>query len=185
MSQFPSPADSVTSSSGFPTSPKNTSSLYPDLSTTDPEDDDILAALGAPPPRTKRPPRPPPPRSQSLPSSCGLPQASPDAAAQSLPPSHAQYSKSHSESDLHVPSPLHPHEVRWFYKEPGKYWQPFNGNDSLVLEGCYLHLKSSQDDESLPTRHEVTVLGDMYIVNVEEKTCKPIYWSGWDSILYM
>lgn len=180
MSQFPSPADSVSSSSGFQTSPKNTSSLYPDLSTTDPEEDDILAALEAPSPRSKRPPRPPPPRSQSLPSSCGLPQPSPipDTVAQSLPPSHAHCSKSHSESDLYVPLPLRPHEVRWFYQEPGKYWQPFNGNDSLVLEDCYQHLISSQHDESSSTGHEVTVLGDMYIVNVEEKTCKPVYWAG-------
>ena len=177
MSQFPSPADSASFSpgSGFQTSPKSTSKLYPDLSTADPEEDDILAALGAPPPRSKRPPRPPPPRSQSLPSGCEPPQSPHDSESQSLPPSHAPYSKSNSERDFYVPSPLHPHEVRWFYQEPGKYWQPFNGYDSLVLEDCYRLL---QADEGCSASHEVAVLGDMYVVNLTDKTCKPVYWAG-------
>ena len=181
MSQFPSPADSASSSpgSGYQTSPKNLPKLYPDLSTGDPDEDDVLTAMGAPPPRSKRPPRPPPPRAQSLPEQCAPPTLPHDYSPQSLPSSHAQYTKSHSESNLFVPSSLHPHEIRWFYQETGKYWQPFNGHDSLVLEDHYRRVQTSQDENSTDSpSHEVAVFGDMYLVNLEEKSCKPIYWAG-------
>lgn len=190
MSQFPSPADSAASSS-FQTSPKSASKLYPDLTMADPEEDDILVALGAPPSHkggNKKPPRrPPPPRSQSLPQSLEPPGhvgASSDTVSQSLPPArpHAPPSKASSESNLYVPPPLHSHEIRWFYQEPGKYWQPFNGYDSLALEDCYRRMVSDKNQESTAATssgsYEVMVLGDMYEVNLAENTCKPIYWSG-------
>lgn len=190
MSQFPSPADtaSSSSSSGFQlSSPKNTPKLYPDLSTGNPDEDDVLTAMGAPPPRSKRPPRPPPPRSQSLPDHSPIltkPRGTADAVARSLPPSsqaHHQYTKSNSEGNLLCPQPLHPHEIRWFYQETGKYWTPFNGHDSLVLEEHYRRVQNCLDEENSTddtSVHEVAVLGDMYVVNLGENTCKPIYWTG-------
>ena len=155
----------------------------------DPEEDDILVALGAPPSRGggKKPPRrPPPPRSQSLPQSLDPPvpgvAVPPDNVSQSLPPArpHAppSYSKASSESNLYVPPPLHSHKVRWFYQEHGKYWQPFNGQDSLTLEDCYRRMQSDGEQGSSAASYEVTVLGDMYEVNLVENTCKPIYWAG-------
>ena len=155
----------------------------------DPEEDDILVALGAPPSHKgggKKPPRrPPPPRSQSLPQSLDPPGpmgASSDAVSQSVPPArpHAPPSKACSETTLYAPPPLHPHEIRWFYQEPGKYWQPFNGYDSLTLEDCYRRMTSDkqQDLAAAAAGYEVTVLGDMYEVNLLENTCKPIYWTG-------
>ena len=181
MSQFPSPADSASSS--FQASPKNTSKLYPDLATTDPEDGDILAELGIPPPsKNKRPPaRPPPPRSQSLPNRSAPPDydTAPDTVNYSLPPSSSpQFSKASKADSFSVPSPLHAHEVRWFYKEPGKYWQPFNGQDSLALEECYRRLQGGTSGECSTASHEVIVLGDMYAVSIDEMTCQPIYWAG-------
>ena len=189
MSQFPSPADSAASSS-FQTSPKSISKLYPDLAMADPEEDDILVALGAPPShkggsKNKKPPqRPPPPRSQSLPQSFEPSGAYSDTVSQSLPPArpHASPSKASSESNLYVPPPLHSHEIRWFYQETGKYWQPFNGYDSMALEDCYQRMKSDTKQESTAATsggsYEVVVLGDIYEVNLAENTCKPIYWSG-------
>ena len=189
MSQFPSPADSATGSS-FQTSPKITSKLYPGLAMADPEEDDILVALGAPPSHKsggKKPPprRPPPPRSQTSPPQ-SFDGAASDIVSQSLPPArpHAppSYKKANSESNLYVPSPLHPHEIRWFYQEPGKYWQPFNGYDSLALEDCYRRMDSDAEQGSGACTSaagcEVVVLGDMYEVNLVENTCKPIYWAG-------
>ena len=178
MSQFPSPADSASSSSGsgFQTSPTSTPKLY---GTADPEEDDILVALGAPPPRAKRPPRPPPPRSQSLPHNIVPDKASSNTATQSLPSSHPQYSTGNAaESGLYTPLPLHPHEIRWLYQERGKYWQPFNGHDSLALEECYRRVHSCQD-QGATANCDIVVLGDMYEVNIVELTCKPIYWAGW------
>ena len=187
MSQFPSPADSA-AGSGFQTSPKNASKLYPDLVMADPEEDDILVALGAPPStrgggKKPAPRRPPPPRSQSLPQNLDPPEpvgAPSDTISQSLPPArpHAPplYTKASTESNLYQPPPLHPHEIRWFYQEPGKYWQPFNGYDSLALENCYRRKESNPKQGS---SYEVTVFGDMYEVNLVEDTCKPIYWTGW------
>ena len=183
MSQFPSPADSA-AGSGFQTSPKITSKLYPGLAMADPEEDDILVALGAPPSHKvggKKPPRrPPPPRSQSLPQNLDPPGpvgASSDTISQSLPPArpHAPPSKARTENSLYEPPPLHPYEIRWFYQEPGKYWQPFNGYDSLTLEDCYRRM----DSDKAAAGYEVMVLGDMYEVNLVENTCKPIYWAGW------
>jgi hypothetical protein len=83
-----------------------------------------------------------------------------------------------------VPHPLHAHEIRWFYQEPGKYWQPFNGYDSLALEDCYRHMDSDTNQESAAaattcsSSYEVMVIGDMYEVNLVENQCKPIYWTG-------
>lgn len=186
MSQFPSPADSAAGSS-LQTSPKITSKLYPDLAMADPEEDDILVALGAPPSHKvggKKPPRrPPPPRSQSLPQNLDPPGsvgATSDTISQSLPPArpHALPSKASTESNLYQPPPLHPHEIRWFYQEPGKYWQPFNGYDSLTLEDCYRRMDIDKAEGSAAAGYEVMVLGDMYEVNLVENTCKPIYWAG-------
>ena len=155
----------------------------------DPEEDDILVALGAPPSHKsggKKPPprRPPPPRSQTLP--LNIDGAASDIVSQSLPPArpHAppSYKKAISESNLYVPSPLHAHEIRWFYQEPGKYWQPFNGYDSLALEDCYRRMDSDAEQGSGASTSaagcEVVVLGDMYEVNLVENNCKPIYWAG-------
>ncbi len=88
---FPSPADSARMDSSGTTSPSsiganaptgqryqgNTSSLYPDLSSSTlrsaprdyEEDEDILATMSIPPAKSKpKPVRPPPPRNHSVPS---------------------------------------------------------------------------------------------------------------------
>ena len=159
---------------------------------TDPEDGDILAELGIPPPsssKSKRPgpARPPPPRSQSLPNRSAPPDydGASDTANYSLPPSSSSStsrskSAAKEDSNFAVPSLLHPHEVRWFYMEPGKYWQAFNGQDSLVLEECYRrrHAVPIVSGESSAAGHEVIVLGDMHAANLEDMTCQPIYWTG-------
>ena len=80
-----------------------------------------------------------------------------------------------SSPQLQRVSPLKPHEIRWFYEETGKAWTPFNGHNSLCLEDCYQRL---QKNRSSSEGCEVTVLGDMYEANIQEKLCKPIYWTG-------
>lgn len=84
---------------------------------------------------------------------------------------------------MSIPLPLQPHEVRWFYHEFGKFWQPFGGYDSLCLESCYLECKERGNADSAATGEagsssssEVTVKGDLYAVNVEERTMEPLYW---------
>ena len=94
------------------------------------------------------------------------------------PPSQTHSLPTQPTVSLSIP-PQRPHDIRWFYQEPSKYWQPFNGHDSLSIEACYQNLllkKSSADGVEVP------VLGDMYEVNVLEKSCKPIYWTGQSSV---
>ena len=90
---------------------------------------------------------------------------------------------------MYVPPPLQPYEVRWFYLEPGKFWQPFGGYDSLHLEQCQLELMGwgqegvfppgagqGEEPEGGGSRKEVMVLGDLYEVKVKERVMEPIYW---------
>lgn len=77
------------------------------------------------------------------------------------------------------PSPLYPHELRWFYKEPGKFWQPMRGGDSLVLEQTYLSLSGMSMSDNVCDM-EVDVMGGLYVVDVPQRTMKPIYWTGED-----
>jgi len=79
------------------------------------------------------------------------------------------------EPPLVVPPPLYPHEIRWFYQEPGKFWQPFNGYDSLTLEESCRKL---QDPTTSASEYEVSVKGGLYEVNLLERLCRPIYWTG-------
>ena len=65
--------------------------------------------------------------------------------------------------------------MRWFYEEPGKFWQPFNGYDSLTLEDTYRKL---QEKRGSADEYEVPVKGGLYEVNVLDRVCKPIYWTG-------
>lgn len=82
---------------------------------------------------------------------------------------------------VYIPPPLQPHEVRWFYQEPGKFWQPFGGYDSLRLEQCQLDLMGwGLEGPGLPMdegeKGHVSVMGDLYSVHVEERAMSPIYW---------
>ena len=70
---------------------------------------------------------------------------------------------------------LKPHEIRWFYEEPGKAWTLFNGHDSLCLEDCHQRLQTNRNSSE---GCEVSVMGDMYKANVQDKMCQPIYWTG-------
>ena len=65
--------------------------------------------------------------------------------------------------------------MRWFYEEPGKFWQPFNGYDSLTLEDTYRKLREKRGSAD---EYEVPVKGGLYEVNVLDRVCKPIYWIG-------
>lgn len=72
-------------------------------------------------------------------------------------------------------------EYRWFYCEPGRYWEPFCGCDSMTLEEAHSKLVSDfrtfgKEDGVI----EVSVLGDMYEVEVKlkESSITPIYWEG-------
>ena len=58
---------------------------------------------------------------------------------------------------------LDPNQIRWFYREPEKFWKPFCGADSIVLE------------QSLP-HSIVPVLGGMYKVDINSRLMKPTYW---------
>ena len=72
-----------------------------------------------------------------------------------------------------VPYPLLPSEVRWFYQEPGKFWQAFSGYDSLSLEEAYLRQLEKGSSEA-----DVMVMGELHEVSVRDRTCRPIYWTG-------
>lgn len=73
--------------------------------------------------------------------------------------------------------PLQPHEVRWCYKEPGRFWTPFNGYDSLLLEERYHRLSRGDQGGNLKTML-TGVLGDLYDANVLERTGESVYWKG-------
>jgi hypothetical protein len=85
---------------------------------------------------------------------------------------------------VYIPPPLQPHEVRWFYQEPGKFWLPFGGYDSLCLEQSYLNSMGwgMEGSEVLPDRGvlqvegQVSVMGDLYSVYVQDRVMVPIYW---------
>ena len=78
-------------------------------------------------------------------------------------------------------------EVRWFYQEPGKFWKPFQGHDSMAIEKCYRrHFGNDpswmegqwEDSEDGTGKYEVTVMGDLHLVDIEHKTVVPIYWTS-------
>ena len=73
-----------------------------------------------------------------------------------------------------MPPPLSAEKVRWFYQEPGKFWQPFSGPDSLAIEQCYCKTSSPGQEKGAGL---VQVMGDLYEVNVAERTCFHIYWT--------
>ncbi len=73
---------------------------------------------------------------------------------------------------MYIPPPLHPLEVRWFYLEPGKFWQPFGGHDSIILETAYLDKIGGRGVVS----DEVDVMGDLYVVKMEKRILEPLYW---------
>ena len=80
--------------------------------------------------------------------------------------------------------PLQPHEVRWYYKELGRFWIHFNGYESLMLEECYQRLcRGDLGDEDINKAMLTGVLGDLYDANVLERTAEPVYWKGWLTIL--
>ena len=70
-----------------------------------------------------------------------------------------------------VESLLEMNQVRWFYKEPDKYWQPFCGSDSLRLEQSYRINQSLEREEV-----HIPVMGDMYEVDLLKRILVPIYW---------
>lgn len=57
------------------------------------------------------------------------------------------------------------------------YWKPFSGYDSNLLEQRYQHLMA-HGDEGNPNEWVVTVRGDMYDVNLQDKTIEAVFWKG-------
>ncbi len=75
--------------------------------------------------------------------------------------------------------------MRWFYQEPGKFWLPFDGHDSISLEKCHLRRKMAQEDITDPGEeggsaedNDIMVMGDLYLANVKQRTLEPIYWTS-------
>ncbi len=81
-----------------------------------------------------------------------------------------------SQATVPTPLPLTLEQVRWFYQEPGKFWLPFSGPDSLSLEQSYS--KCVGGDLTSERAGLVQVMGDLYEVNILERMCRHIYWSG-------
>ncbi|XP_064389425.1 phospholipase DDHD1-like isoform X1 [Halichondria panicea] len=160
-------------------------SLYPDLSTLE-GDDDILTAL-AESPKPKRPPRPPPPRSQLIPARAidavlnddrlDIPGvvATPTDGGGGEEFGRSQETGPTASATVPTPLPLTLEQVRWFYQEPGKFWLPFSGPDSLSLEQSYS--KCVGGDLTSERAGLVQVMGDLYEVNILERMCRHIYWS--------
>ncbi|KAJ8308504.1 hypothetical protein KUTeg_013378 [Tegillarca granosa] len=75
---------------------------------------------------------------------------------------------------------LRPEEIRWFYrrKDQNEKWSPFIGYDSLRIECRYRALQTVLDDKDEIDNDVIIVRGGLYQVDVVEKTCIPIYWSG-------
>ena len=63
-------------------------------------------------------------------------------------------------------------QVRWFYREPDKYWQPFCGCDSVRLEQSY----RVYGDYNTGKLIRIPVMGDMYEVYLFTRVLMPIYW---------
>ncbi|KAL8565172.1 hypothetical protein ACOMHN_003959 [Nucella lapillus] len=73
---------------------------------------------------------------------------------------------------------LRPEELRWFHRSDGaKKWQPFIGYDSLRIECRYRALAIDEDGE-IDIDERILVLGGLYEVDVVNKKCFPVYWSG-------
>ena len=94
------------------------------------------------------------------------------------PPKSPTQPMTHGQIPVEV-LPLQPHEVRWFYKEPGRYWIHFNGYDSLILEERYQRLCRGDSGSDLNKTMLAGVLGDLYDANVQERTGTSVYWKGW------
>ena len=67
-------------------------------------------------------------------------------------------------------------QVRWFYREPDKYWQPFCGSDSVRLEQSYRVYGDYTTGEPVPI---IPVMEDMYEVDLFTRELMPIYWEVW------
>ena len=57
------------------------------------------------------------------------------------------------------------------------YWKPLSGHDSTLLEQRHQHL-TAHGDGGNPNEWVVTVRGDMYDVNLQERTCQAVFWKG-------
>ena len=68
---------------------------------------------------------------------------------------------------------------RCFYREPGKYWTPFSGYDSIILEEAFNQPAVMAESLSTVSR-EVEVMGSMYVVDLRgsEGLLKPLYWNS-------
>ena len=94
------------------------------------------------------------------------------------PPQRPSPTMSHGQISVKV-LPLQPHEVRWFYKEPGRFWAHFNGYDSLMLEERYQRLSRGDPGKDLNKTMLAGVLGDLYDANILERSGTSVYWKGW------
>lgn len=74
-----------------------------------------------------------------------------------------------SRNPTNLPSDLLIEQIRWFYREPDKYWQPFNGADSINLEFEWRIFS----DNTL-----ITVRGGLYEVDLINRVLIPIYWDS-------
>ncbi len=122
------------------------------VSHTDPKQ--VVIDLTKSPEKSKRPPRPPPPKKPNL--------------------GKTVESKEEVVKDLKVP------QVRWFYKDESNKksvkWVPFIGYDSCQLEYKYRQIYVHGD---VPLEIErIPVQGGLFEVDIVEKKCYPIYWTG-------
>ncbi|XP_046582420.1 phospholipase DDHD1-like [Haliotis rubra] len=73
---------------------------------------------------------------------------------------------------------LRPEEIRWFYKNEGeKRWRAFIGYDSLRIE-CRYRALACDSNGDIDVNERILVRGGLYDVEVENKRCHPIYWTG-------
>lgn len=74
---------------------------------------------------------------------------------------------------------LRPEEIRWFYRPVGSKnkWVPFIGYDSLRIE-CRYRALAIDTNGDVDADERILVMGGMYEVDVVNKKCYPVYWSG-------
>lgn len=73
---------------------------------------------------------------------------------------------------------LRPEELRWFHKPDGsKKWVSFIGYDSLRIECRYRALAIDKTGD-IDADERILVMGGLYEVDVVNKKCYPVYWSG-------
>ena len=73
---------------------------------------------------------------------------------------------------------LRPEEIRWFYRsDSSKKWSSFIGYDSLRVE-CRFRALAVDSDGDIDVEERILVRGGLFEVDVVNRKCFPVYWSG-------